>query len=436
MLRDKALILLFLLVLAMLLVPFLQAQDEPGSHARMVRVTTLSGNVQIAHQQGAGYQNVTMNMPIVQGDVLRTGDDGWVEIQLENGSRIRLAPDTQLTFALMGRFASGSTETEVNLDDGEAAFAVVAGDDIGPFRINVRQRVISLKRSTRFRVTSTNSDPLEVVVWKGEVGIFDRESSQEVSVQTRETFALDPQDTGHYDLEKTAQVDELDDWANQRDQALMAYADTNSAAPALYYGSTSTPCASCQSLYNNYNPYWDQFAYGYGYGAYPPWGYFGGPGYPWGFGFFPFVPIVVVQPPVALPPLRPPRGIRPPRSAVTAAASSPAFTVSADNGDRTVISNEHPPVPSMVEAGSTEEAAASTTTSQRPLRVHPPVEMPLPAQHQAGTISTASSTPHPSPSSQSSQPHTFSAPSSFSARPASAGASAAHASSSGGGGHH
>src|SRR5579864_2386134 len=128
MLRDKGLILLFLLVLAMLLVPFLHADDDQAvSHARIVRLSYVEGQVQVSRQQGGGYQNATMNIPLVQGDQIRTGDDGWAEIQFENGSNIRLAPESQITFTLMTRFASGATGTEVNLDEGEAEFAVAAG---------------------------------------------------------------------------------------------------------------------------------------------------------------------------------------------------------------------------------------------------------------------------------------------------------------------
>jgi hypothetical protein len=201
-------------------------------------------------------------------------------------------------------------------------------------------------------------------------------------------------------------------------------------APVLSYSSPYTSCPSCQSFYN---PYSDQFALGYG--AYP-WDTFGGlgyPGYPWIWGPWFFPPPIVVVPPIVRPPfrgpLRPPTGFRPP--VARAAASNPAFTVTTDNADRTVISNEHPPVESLVEANSSEPAG---TSIQHPLRVHPPVVMPAPSQQQTrmGNASTASSL-HSSPSSQTSHPHTFSPSPSFSAAPAAA-SSGAH--SSGGGAHH
>jgi hypothetical protein len=453
MLRSKGLILQFFLVPALFVVPFLRADDQVMSHARMVRVSSVSGQVQISHRQGGGNQNVPMNLPIVQGDVLRTGNDGWVEIQLENGSRVRLAPDSQLTFSVLGRFASGSTSTEVDLDDGEAAFAVAAGDDLGPFHVNVRRRVISLKRSSRFRVTSVNSNPLEIVVWKGEVGIFDREQSKEVSVKSRETFTLDALDADHYALEQGAQVDELDDWANQRDEYLIAnsdtrvdtHIDTQLPSPALSYApSTITPgCTYClQPYYYSGLGWWDPFLNSY-------WGspaYWGSPGFAWGAGnpwAWPWLwqPtfVVIPNPRVGHPPI----GVRPvpiPPPAVRAAAASPALTVSTDSAHRTVISNEHPAVaPSTLVEGDNFRPANTATTAVgvRGVHVHPPVDTAAATQQPARTVTTGASQPHASPAPVAARPQTVSpAPRTFSppprafSPPAASSMPAAHAASS------
>lgn len=410
MLRDKGLIWFFLLVLALLLVPFLHADDEPGSSARIVRVSYVEGHVQVSHQQGGGYQNVTLNVPLVQGDIVRTGDDGWVEIQLENGSVIRLAPASQLTFSLLSRFPSGATATEVSLDDGEAGFAVAAGSDDGPFRVNVRGRTISPKRSSRFRITSDNSDPLEVVVWKGELGIFDRDASREVAVKSQEVFTLDPQDPDHYSLEKGAQADALDSWANQRDQYLTTFASNNTNVQAPYqYGISDmnyygqyynvTGCGYCWQPYGvglNWDPfmngYWDSCPGGFTWVSAYPWGWM-----PYRFGQWVFVPGFgwMWQPGlwnrwVRVPPVvHPPVGFKPPvppaKAVIVAGAPVPGkpgvrfvdknavFTKSTDDNNRPVISNEHTPVrrASMGEAAS---SAQNGSQSKSVSDEHTPVK--------------------------------------------------------------
>lgn len=476
MLRDKGLILLFLLVLALLLVPFVHGDDQPGSHVRIVRLSAVSGQVQVARQQG-GSQNATMNVPIVQGDVVRTGNDGWVEIQLENGSVIRLAPDSQITFAILTRFPSGATGTEVNLDDGEAAFAVAAGDDDGPFRVNVRQRVISLKHSSRFRVTSTSYDPLEVVVWRGEVGILDRDSTREVTVKKHEAFALDPMDVEHYELENAAKADELDDWANQRDQYLSTYASNNNNAQTAqspyqygisdlnYYGQylNVNGCGYCWQPYGVgpgwdpfLNGYWDYWSGGYTWVSAYPWGWM-----PYRFGQWLFVPGFgwVWQPGlwnrwVPIPPVvNAPAGFRPPvppHAVASKDASAPglgnrfegrvvdpALTTSVDKNNRPVISNEHTP-PQIIELGPPTPAPVVANAAPRAVRVHPPVSLrPLTPQQSRAVYGTApqvhvSSPMTPSPSV--SHPQVYTAPQRSYAPPppaAPSSSSASHGSSGG-----
>src|SRR5215510_3451006 len=291
MLRHKGLIAGFLSVLAVFLVSFAQADDDYDSHARIVRLSYIEGQVQVAHRQGFGYENATLNLPVVEGDQIRTTDNGWVEIQLEDGSTVRVAPESQITFSALGRYSEGGTITEVDLDDGEAEFRVSAHDD-STFRVNVRQRVIALRHSGRFRVTSTSSDPLELVVWKGEVAVLNADDAEEVAVRKNETFVLDPMDFGRYDLEQTARADDLDQWVLQREDYLSSY-----AANAGRYA--QSPYQYGVSDLNQYGSYVDVPGYGYcwhpygvnlgwdpyvnGYWTYSPgFGYLWVSAYPWG----------------------------------------------------------------------------------------------------------------------------------------------------------
>ncbi|HKE32782.1 MAG TPA: DUF6600 domain-containing protein [Candidatus Angelobacter sp.] len=364
MLRLKGLMLGLLPLLALLFVPFAHADDDYDSHVRIVRLSYAEGQVQVAHRQGIGYENATMNIPIVEGDQIRTSDDGWAEIQIEDGSTIRVAPESQITFFALGRYSSGGTITEVDLDQGEAEFKVKAHDD-STFRVNVRQRVLLLKHSGRFRVTSTNSNPLELVVWKGEVGVINSDDNEEVSVKKNEDFVIDPNDFGRYDLEQTAQADELDHWASEREDYLSSYAvntRTYSQSPYQYGVSDLNYYGAYYSIPGYgycWRPYgvnlgWDPFANGYwtyspGFGfvwvsAYPwgwmpyrygQWVFVGGYGWVWQPGLWnrwASVPRFV----------NPPSGFRapvPPANAVMKADGGPA-RITVDRQGRKVFSNE------------------------------------------------------------------------------------------------
>jgi uncharacterized protein DUF6600/FecR-like protein len=294
MLRLKALLLAMLFAVTILLTPLVQAQDqdsdqESTSQARIVRLSYVEGGVQLATD--GGMENATMNVPLTEGDRLSTDSSGWAEVQLEDGSTIRLAPSTQMSFAELGRDSSGSTLTTVDLDAGEAEFKVSRQHD-NQFAVTVGTRTIVLDHSGRFRVTSTNQDPLDIVVFKGAVNLKDPDSGEQVAVKKGETFTLDPMDPDHYALDKEAEADDLDDWSQQRDDALKSYGATEVAA------NVQSPYQYGFNDLNYYGTYYDVPGYGWlwqptgaglgwdpfmnGYWTLTPYGYCWVSAYPWG----------------------------------------------------------------------------------------------------------------------------------------------------------
>ncbi|HKT49694.1 MAG TPA: FecR family protein, partial [Candidatus Angelobacter sp.] len=300
MLHKKGMLLALVFALSILLVPLSRAQGQDQyqdqsdeaiatSQARIVRLSYAEGSVQLATDQGV--ENATINVPLTEGARLSTSSNGWAEVQLEDGSTIRLAPSTAVNFTELGRSSSGSTLTTVDLDEGEAEFNVSRRND-NEFAVTVRNKTILLDHSGRFRITSTVQDALELVVFKGEVKVKDPDSGDQVAVKKGETFTLDPNDPAHYALDKEAEADELDNWGQQRDETLSSYAARNNgdyAQSPYQYGVNDL------SYYGNYydvpgygylwqpygaGPGWDPFMNGYW--TWSPVGYCWVSAYPWG----------------------------------------------------------------------------------------------------------------------------------------------------------
>ena len=306
--RDQRWLLLAILTLLLAVAPLARAQSSEDqdqeqdlapaqdqlipsdgsydSQARIVRISYVEGQVRI--DAGHGYESATMNVPVIERTWLQTRSDGWAEVQMEDGSLIRLAPDTVVAFTRLGRLSSGGTVTTVDLDQGEAEFKVAKHDD-SEFQVTVKNKTILLDHSGSFRVTSTNSDPLEIVVWKGEVAVHDPESGGEVAIKKNETFALDPTDTAQYALDKGAETDQLDQWSKQRDDYLSAYASAGNGYPYQYgagdlnqYGEYfDAPGYGTVWQPSGVNLGWDPFMNSYW--AYSPgFGYTWVSAYPWG----------------------------------------------------------------------------------------------------------------------------------------------------------
>ncbi|HEX2329856.1 MAG TPA: FecR family protein [Candidatus Angelobacter sp.] len=263
-------------------------QESVNSRVRIVRLSFMEGGVQI--DTGNGLENATLNLPVTEGSRLLTSASGWAEVQFEDGSTIRVAPGTQLTFAQLQRTPSGKTLSTIDLDQGEAEFKITAHDG-AEFGVSARNKTIVLKHSGRFRVTATNSDPLEVAVFKGEVAVTDTAFGKQIAVKKNETFTLDQFDPARYDLEKEASLDELDRWSQQRDQAVSSYASAQSYTQSPYqYGLGDLnsygqfyDVAGYGNLWqpNGIYPGWDPFMNGY-WSFSPGFGYCWVSGYPWG----------------------------------------------------------------------------------------------------------------------------------------------------------
>ena len=54
------------------------------SHVRIVRVSSLNGDVQVDRADGQGFDKAILNMPIVYGSRAWTRNDGQAEIEFED----------------------------------------------------------------------------------------------------------------------------------------------------------------------------------------------------------------------------------------------------------------------------------------------------------------------------------------------------------------
>ena len=72
------------------------------SQARIVRLSDVQGSVQIDKNTGLGFENAFVNLPITQGVHLKTGATGRAEVEFEDGSSMRLTPNTTVEFSKLG----------------------------------------------------------------------------------------------------------------------------------------------------------------------------------------------------------------------------------------------------------------------------------------------------------------------------------------------
>ena len=107
-----------LAVLAVLAAAFLVVSASAESKARIVRLSEVEGTVQIDRAAGDGFDKAFINLPVIEGCKLKTGKDSRAEVEFEDGSALRLAPDSEVDFTRLALGDAGQKLNTVQLVSG------------------------------------------------------------------------------------------------------------------------------------------------------------------------------------------------------------------------------------------------------------------------------------------------------------------------------
>jgi hypothetical protein len=268
-----------------------------ASQARIVRLSDVQGTVQIDKNTGLGFENAFVNLPVTQGTQIRTRDRGRAEIEFEDGSSMRLAPNSAIEFSTLGLSDSGSRISSVKLTEG-MAYVNWLGKSGDKFDLNFSRETISLDRAAHFRVDASPT-VANLSVFKGDVNIDG--PAGKVAVQKKKTASFDASQDDKYTLANNIPDAALDSWDKEASSYHDQYAKNNSSpygygvSDLNYYGSYS----NVPGYGMMWQPYftgvgWDPFMDG-AWGFYPGYGYMFASAYPWGwlpyrYGSWSFVP--------------------------------------------------------------------------------------------------------------------------------------------------
>jgi hypothetical protein len=267
------------------------------SQARIVRLSDVHGSVQIDKNTGMGFENAFVNLPVTQGVELKTLANGRAEVEFEDGSTLRLTPDSTVQFSTLGLSDSGKHLSVINLVEG-MAYINWLGKSGDEFSLNFSREKIALDHAAHFRV-DTSAEAANVAVFKGDLAVEGPSGS--VDVGKKKTATFDTADNDKYTLANKIVEAPLDSWDQEAIAYHDQYAKNNSspygygAADLGYYGAyTDVPGYGMM-----WQPYftgigWDPFMDG-AWSWYPGYGYMFASAYPWGwmpyqYGNWVFVP--------------------------------------------------------------------------------------------------------------------------------------------------
>jgi hypothetical protein len=267
------------------------------SQARIVRLSDVQGAVQIDKNSGLGFENAFVNLPITQGTQLRARENGRAEIEFEDGSTLRVTPNTTVEFSTLGLSDAGKRVSVVELVGGRAYVSWLgkSGDE---FTLNFSQEKVVLSQAAHFRVTSSSS-VAEVASFKSDLEVAG--PSGTVKVDKKKMVSFDVNDNDKSTVAKNFEGDPYDQWDKESVEYHEQYAKNNSTPYG--YGYSDLGYYGGYSNLPGYGTLWQPYFAGAGWnpfmdGAwawYPGMGYMWASAYPWGwmpyyYGNWMFVP--------------------------------------------------------------------------------------------------------------------------------------------------
>ncbi len=204
-----------------------EAQSNPPT--RVVRLSFVEGNVTM---QRPGVQNwaiVPANTPLQQGFKISTGENSFAEIQLENGSAIRLGERSLIDLTELAFDASGGEINRVDLRQGYATFHPLPSHSENSLRVETPRDVLTAHGDAEFRVDLDQS--LErVEIFNGSV-----EEASNLGSSTLEkdsVLVIEPGAANPTIVTQGIKQDDWDQWVAEREfRTEMA---ANSPAPGEY----------------------------------------------------------------------------------------------------------------------------------------------------------------------------------------------------------
>lgn len=263
------------------------------SGVRIVRLSEVKGVVSFDRRTDRGFEQAFANLPIVQGGRLQTGE-GIAEVEFEDNSTLRLAPNSLVEFPVLKLGGSGARISSVHLLKGSMFVSLMkaAGND---FAVTFANQRLTLAPASHILLDLSSVQP-RLAVMDGSVVVAD--GTRSTTVGRKKGLLFDPTDQNAPTVVASNTIN-VDDSLQQWDKQSVAYHNRavgsafRGASPYAYgvndlsyYGSFSS-IGGCGNMWQPYfaSAGFDPFANG-------TWAYYPGSGYsfvsPYPWGWVPF----------------------------------------------------------------------------------------------------------------------------------------------------
>lgn len=219
---------------------------------RAARLTYLEGKISVAQANSSAKDTAIINMPLVEGSVISSGDDGQAEIEFEDGSLARITPNSGISLVNLSSDSNGNYRTRIAVLGGLAYLELRAGTKY-QYSVDAGGDVISPIENATVRVNFDEA-PATIAVLDGSAHISGSKSSPEADANAGQTVRIgDGSDGGTYVVQGAVSPESWDQWNEERDTIAAAEAGSQTDARSKYAGDQGYGWSDLDANGNWYN---------------------------------------------------------------------------------------------------------------------------------------------------------------------------------------
>jgi len=269
-----------------------RADDDASQPARAARLTYVQGSVTVTQPGEAEPVPAQINLPLLSGVLLSTGDNGQAEVEFEDGSVVRLTPNSALDLESLRADPDGVAISHLRLVHG-VAFLELRATISYQYTFSAGEDELQPTENSTVRV-DFDAPPSVFSVLAGSIRI-DGPEGLKADVRTGENLRPDVDDPGQYHRNLGIVEDSWNQWNQDMDDAAAQHAENATSVRNDYAGQQGYGWSDLDANGTWYDtdsgPVWQPYAADdagfdpYGNGAwvgYTSVGYVWASAYPWG----------------------------------------------------------------------------------------------------------------------------------------------------------
>jgi hypothetical protein len=224
--------------------------QQPDPNMGAARLSFVEGDVVLSHGNQVIADPALANTPLFEGTDITAKEDGKAELQFDDGSVVRISPNSSLRITALRQAGAGS-KAELLLNSGLAYFEFQGDTSANRTVVRFGESAVTASGFTVLRVSLDNL-PGELAVFSGNAHL-ERGNTLSLDLHGGESLTLNVTDPNLYNLAETIEPDSWDAWNADRDQELTSQEASRTAASGSEPNSSSPAWSDLDANGNWYN---------------------------------------------------------------------------------------------------------------------------------------------------------------------------------------